>query len=125
MLNDSGSQATTAQVVWNNPSNNTYATFAASQTDQNAQLLNAYLDNTGGGNESVTLTGIPYSNYDVYVYFGSDVNGRTGSVSAAVGSLAYSTTYYYTTDATPAQFADDVHREYIVSERRLRTIRRS
>ncbi|BCX49702.1 hypothetical protein HAHE_36100 [Haloferula helveola] len=52
---------------------------------------------------SITLTGIPYANYDVYVYFGSETNGRTGTIS----SSAAGTTYSFTTqvvDGSPGTF---------------------
>ena len=68
--------------------------FNANQTDQNAQLLNSYLDNTSsGGSELINVSGVPYSQYNVYVYFGSDGNGRQGQVT--IGG----TTYYYSTAA--------------------------
>jgi hypothetical protein len=44
-------------------------------------------------NASINLTGIPYASYDVYVYFGSEFNGRTGTLS----STAAGTTYSFTT----------------------------
>jgi len=47
-------------------------------------------------NASINLTGIPYSSYDVYVYFGSEFNGRTGTLS----SSAAGTTYSFTTQVT-------------------------
>ena len=55
----------------------------------NRELLNGYINaNTA---ETIKLTGIPYSQYNIYVYFSSDVSGRTGTVS--IGSK----TYYYQT----------------------------
>lgn len=44
---------------------------------------------------TVTLSDIPYANYDVYVYFGSETNGRTGTI----GSTAAGVTYSFTTAA--------------------------
>jgi hypothetical protein len=41
---------------------------------------------------SVTLTGIPYSTYDVYVYFGSEVNGRIGTLASSAAGVTYSFT---------------------------------
>ena len=54
-------------------------------------------------NASINLTGIPYSSYDVYVYFGSEFNGRTGTLS----STAAGTTYSFTTQVasgTPGSY---------------------
>ncbi len=43
---------------------------------------------------SITLTGIPYASYDVYVYFGSESDNRIGTIS----SSSAGTTYSFTTD---------------------------
>ena len=63
----------------------------------NKELLNGYL-NAGTAswdppltNSFVTLTNIPYSRYDVYVYFSSDAAGRIGNVTDGA------TTYYFST----------------------------
>ena len=68
-----------------------YDSYNASQTNQNAQLLNSYLDNTGG-NMNVAVSGIPYANYNVYVYFNSDTAGRPAAVQ-----LNGATYYYFNT----------------------------
>jgi fibronectin-binding autotransporter adhesin len=79
--------------------NNAYSVSTANQTDQNAQLLNAYIDTSATiPNSIVTLSGIPYSSYNIYVYFGSDGNGRTGSMGVSGGTV----TYDYSTDANIA-----------------------
>lgn len=63
----------------------------------NKELLNGYLNaGPAGWNPSVTassvaITEIPYPNYDVIVYFSSDVAGREGSVTDGT------TTYYFKT----------------------------
>ena len=55
-------------------------------------MLNAYLGNSpGGGSQTVTLSGIPYSSYSVYAYFANNYANHFGQV--AVGG----TTYYYQT----------------------------
>lgn len=62
---------------------NTWSVSGTSQTGDK-QLLNSYIDNTNAKTPtSVTIGGIPYATYDVYVYLGSDGNGRTGHVTAA------------------------------------------
>src|ERR1700744_67137 len=60
-------------------------------SSNNKRLLNGYLNNGGGGSVTISLAGIPYLQYDLYVYFSSDTAGRTGTVG--VGG----TTYDFTT----------------------------
>jgi hypothetical protein len=60
----------------------------------NRRLLNGY-QNKGATEapytSSITISAIPYSTYDLYVYFSSDNAGRDGSVTDG------STTYYFST----------------------------
>jgi hypothetical protein len=63
----------------------------------NRELLNGYL-NAGPAawgppvtNSFVTLSQIPYAQYDVYVYFSSDASGRIGSITDGT------TKYYFST----------------------------
>jgi hypothetical protein len=60
----------------------------------NKELLNGYL-NSGASQVpracSVNLTQIPFSYYELYVYFSSDVAGRTGTITDGT------TTYSFTT----------------------------
>lgn len=63
----------------------------------NRNLLNGYL-NAGPAtwgppvtSSSITLSQIPYSQYDIYVYFSSDTAGRAGNITDG------STTFDYTT----------------------------
>lgn len=80
----------------------------ASQPDVSTpygRLFNSVLygRSTGNPDTTVSLTGIPYANYDVYVYFGSDGNDRTGTLS----SVSAGTTYSFTTQVvtgTPGSF---------------------
>lgn len=51
-------------------------------------LMSGYLDANGNNDATVTLTQIPYPLYDVYVYFGSDKDNRTGTISD--GTTTYS-----------------------------------
>ncbi len=45
----------------------------------NLNLMSGYLDDTGtAGDTVITVTGVPYANYDVYAYLGSDANNRSG-----------------------------------------------
>lgn len=60
----------------------------------NRELLNGYL-NSGSGNvptnSSVTITQIPFSYYDLYVYFSSDTPGRTGTVTDGTTRFSFTT----------------------------------
>ena len=67
----------------------------------NRNLLNGYLNNGNGASVTLSLTGIPYSQYDIYVYLSSDTANRTGTVN--VGS----TTYDFSTMG-PAELAGGV-----------------
>jgi fibronectin-binding autotransporter adhesin len=90
-LVDSSGNPSAATVTWGGVSDN-YDALNGNQTDQNAQLLNSYLDNSSAGAETVSVSGVPYANYNVYVYFASDANGRDGSVSIGAATFNYSTT---------------------------------
>lgn len=63
----------------------------------NKELLNGYLNSGPAAwgpsitNSYVSLSQIPYSVYDIYIYFSADTAGRNGSVSDG------STTYYFST----------------------------
>ena len=64
--------------------------YNGNQANQNAQLLNSYLDNTGGS-MNVSVSGIPYASYSVYVYFNADGAGRPAAVRLN------GATYYFNT----------------------------
>jgi len=53
----------------------------------NKYMLNGYLNNGGGGDVTISLTGIPYTEYEILVYLSSDTAGRTGTVN--VGGSTY------------------------------------
>ena len=60
----------------------------------NRELLNGYL-NSGGDQlptgSTVTITQIPYSIYDLYVYFSSDTAGRTGTITDGTTTFSFKT----------------------------------
>ena len=57
--------------------NGTWSSPNAGPGDPN--LMAGYLDDTGtAGDTVITVTGVPYANYDVYAYVGSDGNNRSG-----------------------------------------------
>jgi PKD repeat protein len=63
---------------WSHPGQDADGTY-------NKELLNGYQDSHG--QDSFTLSGIPYTSYTIYVYLSSDAAGRHGMVS--VGSMQY------------------------------------
>ncbi|MGI9244112.1 MAG: hypothetical protein ACR2RV_25165, partial [Verrucomicrobiales bacterium] len=87
LVDDSGT-ASGALVTWSGDT--TWSTNNGTSNGDN-KLMNGYLDETGGAASTITFTNIPYSEYDVYVYFGSDGNNRTGSVSDGQTTYSYST----------------------------------
>ncbi len=91
LVDDSGSPVAVT-VSWS--SNGTWNTNNGG-SNGNAKLMNGYIDAiNAGGLARVDLAGIPYAQYDVYVYFGSDGNGRTGSVfSPTAGQEFFFTTF--------------------------------
>jgi hypothetical protein len=92
LKNDAGT-ITAASVSWSSP--NTWHAFgnpgyANVPTAADGKLMYGYLDGSAGnsGFPSATFSGIPYSLYDVYVYFGSDTDSLTrGQVT--IGSTSY------------------------------------
>ncbi|HEV8541706.1 MAG TPA: hypothetical protein VGR78_04890 [Verrucomicrobiae bacterium] len=79
LLDDSGA-ATTAGISW--VSDNTWSTPSIA-TDPNSRMMRGYLDNGSGDAITLTVSGLTYPAYDVYVYFSDDntdpVNGTTGA----------------------------------------------
>jgi hypothetical protein len=93
--NNSGASLTySAADIWRlqtpNPAQDADGTY-------NKDLLNGYLDSgSAGGHSTVTLSAIPYSSYDIIVYFSGDTTGRGATLN--VGS----TTYDFTAMGTAA-----------------------
>lgn len=54
----------------------------------NKAILDGYYNSLGS---TLSLGNISYSTYDVYVYFSSDVDGRTGTVSDGTTTFSFST----------------------------------
>lgn len=130
-LIDSTGAATTLDISYS--SFNTYSVQGSTPAQDldgtyNRRLLNGYL-NSGTGQipavASITIAEIPYTQYDLIVYFSSDVADRTGtvtngpttysfntlgpaSVSAASALLSQTTdtTLSYATDANYAVFSN-------------------
>jgi len=87
----------------------------ASAPDGNGLYNNAIFDGYGnGGQDTLGLSGISFSQYNVIVYFSSDTDGRTGTVSDGTTTYDFSTimrnqvdndpnvTFIQTTDTTGA-----------------------
>lgn len=96
-LLDSTGAPTTVDIIYNSYNGWSLQDWhpgADADGSYNKELLNGYL-NAGAGNfpsnSTIWITEIPFSYYDLYVYFGSDVAGRTGTISDGV------TTYSFTT----------------------------
>ena len=83
---DSTGVATGVTLTWT--SDGTWNTNNGTSSGDN-KLMNGYIDHTGVG-ASVQVSNIPYASYDVYVYFGSDGNDRTGSISVPAAAEGFS-----------------------------------
>ena len=109
-----GNNAATSVSLAHYAGSNTYSVYNATQGGSGGigtgiqQLMNSYIDNnagTGGtANPAVAgLSGLNYVKYDIYVYFGSDGNGRSGALNLFTGSTdetgTLAGTFYYSTDA--------------------------
>ena len=91
-LTDSDSNASRAIVSW--ASNGTWNTSNGRNSGDN-KLMNGYLDNVNSdGYSRVDLYNITYENYDVYVYLGSDGNGRTGTIESTTARQTFSYSTY-------------------------------
>lgn len=78
-LVDNSNVATTLDISWN--SANTWSSGNNADGNDDSNLMDGYLDATtgiAGGRSFVDLSDVPYDFYDVYVYVGSDGDGRTG-----------------------------------------------
>ncbi|GAA5483098.1 PEP-CTERM sorting domain-containing protein [Haloferula sargassicola] len=58
-------------------------------TTFNREMLNGYLNGTGANSTSITLSQIPYSLYDVYVYVASDNASRSGTVTDGTTTFSF------------------------------------
>jgi alpha-galactosidase len=96
-LRDQNGSPTTVDIVYSS-----YANYSIQGShpgvdangSYNRELLNGYL-NSGNSNvptnSSISLTQIPFSYYDLYVYFSSDVAGRTGTITDGRTTFSFST----------------------------------
>jgi len=114
--NENGTQwpnpAVTVNNLWDNAGNNSGASLTYHGNDiwqintfhtgqdadgtYNRELLNGYVDSGSPNSSTIAISSIPYSIYDLIVYFSSDTAGRAGTVN--VGS----TTYDFSTEGPAA-----------------------
>lgn len=93
---DSAGTATAVTITYS--MNNTWSADNEKLTPYGA-LNSGYLDTSAGTpNAVVSLAGIPYADYDVYVYFGNNsATGRTGSITDGTTTYSFTTTPPVTT----------------------------
>jgi len=85
--NDSGT-ATTLDVSWTVNGGGTWRVSANGTATSDAKLMYGYIDPANDSRtSSVSLSQVPYSAYNVYVYFGSNNTGARGSITN--GTITY------------------------------------
>jgi hypothetical protein len=99
LIDNSGS-ITTAGVTWSSWNSSTWHAYRSTTTGDD-KLMTGYLDPVWGDqNSTATVSSIPYSLYDVYVYLGSNNNGATAHVTDGTTIYDYTVSY----DGTPVPF---------------------
>lgn len=89
-LTDADGNTSRAAVSW--ASSGTWNTSNGTASGDN-KLMNGYLVHIDPeGYSRVDLYNITYANYDVYVYFGSDGNGRSGGIESTTAGQTFSYT---------------------------------
>lgn len=114
---------TAASVNW--AANGTWTAHNTPATaDGNQVLTNGYLDDTNPAGDpqvgtAITLNNLPFiSAYDIYVYYGSDGNNRTGTITASNSPTVYNISTNTNpfdgefTVATPEDDGNDDNGEY-------------
>lgn len=76
-LADSAGAATTASITWTSGGvwGDGQADADANAGVGDAQLNRGYWDDNNGGGQTFTVTGVPYTNYDLLVYYATDTPG--------------------------------------------------
>lgn len=105
VLNDSGATATSASVSW---ATNEQWSIAETAADPNGRLFKGFIsDNNNGGTDStITITGIPYVTYNLYVYVNHDRVLEDVIISEANGAFPDFTAIENDTaiDVAPVEF---------------------
>lgn len=96
-LMDSAGMPTTVSVSWTSAYDYRWVAFHTG-TDPDSKLTNGEFEAETGTKAVVTITGVPYSLYDVYVYFGSQNNGKKGNGTLTPGGGTPTTIYYRSND---------------------------
>lgn len=100
-------------VTVNWTSNGTWNTING-DTTPDSKLMNGYIDAiNAGGVATVDIAGIAYPSYDVYVYFGSDGNDRTGQVNSTTAGQTFS---YSTFSNDPSAAGSFGPTDYVLTE---------
>ena len=94
-LSDDSGSAVGTTITWS--AVNSWNTNNLTANPDN-KLMNGYIDNNAGSPViPIDITGVPYANYTVVAYFGSDGNNRTGTIGISGGD-----TYSYSTNSAQA-----------------------
>lgn len=79
VTDDSGTLLATTVSVQTQWANGNVVLSGGAETNGDRLMMNGGMDNNGGA-QGWTITGVPYSSYDVYIYYdGGNDNGRGGS----------------------------------------------
>jgi len=89
LLDQNGIATTATLASWT--SANTWNT-AIADTAGNNRMMKGYLDTGNTSHTMVTVSGIPYAFYDVYIYTDGDHGGETRSGRYTIGGTSNSTT---------------------------------
>jgi hypothetical protein len=100
-LNDGTGAATGAAITWR--SDNVWSMPIVDQAG-NRRLMKGYLDNGNEGTTTVTVSGLPASTYDVYVYADGDNGSATRTGGYQISGAGITTTTINLTDAANTNF---------------------
>lgn len=115
LMDDSG-VASTLDLEWFSNSGTWFVSNPSPGDGSNGNMLNGYLNsgntdpNAANEPAALTLQNIPYTSYDVYVYFNSDNGTRTGNIlgqesdTGLGGSYVNPITYYFGYNADTSGF---------------------
>ena len=77
VTDDSGTLLATTVSVQTSWANGNVVLSGGAETNGDRLMMNGGMDN-GGGAQGWTITGVPYSSYDVYIYYDGGSNGNRG-----------------------------------------------
>ena len=79
VTDDSGTLLATTVSVQTQWANGNVVLSGGAETNGDRLMMNGGMDNNGGA-QGWTITGVPYSSYDVYIYYDGGSNGNRGGV---------------------------------------------